>query len=216
MESLDASALLLEALSDKVLHQLPPAVWQDLFLGEGRASIRFRQLHLSLVHADSELMFRPERREFLGRQLQHLVASHHGLLDAYVAATALASFDDAQSAVRMAIDLQRLPGDWRLRIGVVSGPCTIALFDAGGRTWYTPIGALPERAAEVAASAAAGSIAIAPETYAPIEQQIQEAASGCLLTEEFHDSDLAHACITFAPGHGAVESTFAGLGFTAR
>jgi hypothetical protein len=216
MDLPDAPELLLEALSDKVLHQLPPAVWQELFLGEGRRSIRFREVYLCLVHADSEAGARPERRDFLARQLQELAARHHGLLDAYVAATALASFEDAESALQMAIALQRLPGDWRLRIGVVSGLCTLALFDAGGRTWCTPIGALPERAASVAATAAAGSIAIAPETYTPMERQIQVAAAGCLLTEEFHDSDLAHACITFAPDQGAGQSTFAGLGLTTR
>lgn len=216
MEWLDATALLLEALSDKVLHQLPPAVWQDLFLGAGRQSIRFRQMQLSLVHADSEMICGSARREYLGRQLQQLTADHRGLLDAYVDATALACFDDTEAAVRMAIELQRLQGDLRLRIGVVSGPCTLAQFDAGGHTWYTPIGTLPERAAAVAATAAAGSIAIAPETYAPLEQQIHRAAAGCLLTEEFQDSDLAHACITFAPSHGGLESTFAGLGLSMR
>ena len=46
-------ALLLEALSDKVLHQLPPAVWRELFLGAGRDSICFEERELTLVHADA-------------------------------------------------------------------------------------------------------------------------------------------------------------------
>jgi len=43
MDKMKDHALLMEALSEKVLHQLPSAVWQSLFLGEGRESIRFEQ-----------------------------------------------------------------------------------------------------------------------------------------------------------------------------
>ena len=48
MDASQEHAMLLEALSDKVLHQLPPKVWQELFLGPGRESIRFEQRHLTL------------------------------------------------------------------------------------------------------------------------------------------------------------------------
>ena len=43
MEEMKDHALLMEALSEKVLHQLPLEVWRSLFLGEGRESIHFEQ-----------------------------------------------------------------------------------------------------------------------------------------------------------------------------
>ena len=44
--------------------------------------------------------------------------------------------------------------------------------------------------------APSGSIVISPETYALVQEDVQAGAAGCLLTEEFHDSDLAQASIT--------------------
>jgi hypothetical protein len=65
----------------------------------------------------------------------------------------------------------------------------------------------------VAATAAAGSIALAPETYALVRDDIQIDAPGCLLMEEFHESNLAGVCLTPAPLRGEhALSTFAGLG----
>jgi hypothetical protein len=54
---------------------------------------------------------------------------------------------------------------------------------------------------------------ISPETYALVQDDLHANPAGCLLTEEFHDSDLAQACLTPAPLNTAM-STFAGLGLT--
>lgn len=175
MENTQEQALLLEALSDKVLHQLPPGVWKGLFLGAERDSIRFEQRHLTLVHADAEVP--PAQTgsitEHFYQELQRLNARHGGRLDPYVNATALVTFEDPASAVRMAIELQRAAEDVPLRIGVVSGLCTLAFFRAQGRLWCTPLGAEPARAAQVAASAAAGAIVISPEAYEPSELSVR-------------------------------------------
>jgi class 3 adenylate cyclase len=165
----EQQALMLEALSDKVLHQLPPAVWKNLFLGAERDSIRFEERHLTLVHADAEgpAGHPGSATERFYQELQRLNTRHGGRLDPYVNATALVTFEDPASAVRMAIELQRAAEAVPLRIGVVSGPCTLAFFRAQGRLWCTPLGAQPARAAQVAAGAAPGGIAISPETYEP-------------------------------------------------
>ena len=52
MQGIQDRALLLEALSDKVLHQLPPGVWKGLLLGTERESIRFEQRHLAQDYAE--------------------------------------------------------------------------------------------------------------------------------------------------------------------
>ena len=169
MEEIIDEPLLLEALSDKVLHQLAPSVWKNLFLGEGRNGIVFEQRQLTLVHVDAELQpgATGEAWENFCLQLQRLAARHGGRLDPYIEATALVTFEDPGAAMRMAMGLQRAADGLDLRIGIVSGPCVLAFIRAQGRLWCTPLGAQPERAAQVAAGAAAGGIVISPEAHAP-------------------------------------------------
>lgn len=182
-EAMD-EGLLLEALSDKVLHYLPAAVWKELFLGEGRHSIRFEQRQLTLLHAEaSDRAAVPPAWDRFCQELQRLAVHHQARLDPYVDATALASFDDPGSAVRMAMALQRAAAGLGLRVGVVSGRCTLAFFRSQGRLWCTPLGDQPQRAARVAAGAAPGGIVISPETYEPA-QGVEVA------TTDFHDSEI--------------------------
>ena len=169
MDEINDEPLLLEALSDKVLHQLPPSVWKHLFLGEGRQGIVFEQRQLTLVHVDAELQTgaTSEAWQKFCVQLQALAARNQGRLDPYVNATALVTFEDPGAAVRMAMALQRAATGLDLRIGIVSGPCVLAFIRAQGRLWCTPLGAQPERAARVAAGATPGAMVISPETHAP-------------------------------------------------
>ncbi|MBE7368346.1 hypothetical protein [Ramlibacter pallidus] len=183
--------LLLEALSDKVLHQLPPAVWKNLFLGAERDSIRFEERLLTLVHADAEVPAGGQGTvtERFYQELQRLNARHGGRLDPYVNATALVTFEDPGAAVRMAIELQRAAQEVPLRIGVVSGPCMLAFFRAQGRLWCTPLGDQPARAAKVAAGAAPGRIVISPETYNPTRISVRLRADS-RPAMEFSDSEV--------------------------
>ncbi|HEY8356249.1 MAG TPA: hypothetical protein VIL30_02210 [Ramlibacter sp.] len=186
MDPVTDQALLFEALSDKVLHQLPPSVWKELFLGEGRNSIHFEQRQLTLVHADAALPADEGATWATFRQeLQRLAARYHGRLDPYVHATALATFEDPAVAVRMAMALQRAAIGLGLRVGVVSGSCTLAFFRAQGRLWCTPLGPQPQRAARVAAGAALGGVVISPETYGPGEAPEDRCDS-----RDFQDSEL--------------------------
>ena len=190
METMQERALLLEALSDKVLHQLPPAVWKDLFLGAEGDTIRFEQRQLTLVYADVEAPAgKPgSATERFYQELQRLNTRHNGRLDPYVNATALATFENPGAAVRMAMELQRAAGEVALRVGVVSGICTLAYFRAQGRLWCTPLGPQTERAAAVAAGAAVGGIVISPETYGPHEGRAR--LQGDSDAPEFADSEL--------------------------
>lgn len=185
MDEITDELLLMEALSDKVLQQLPAAVWKGLFLGEGRASIQFARNHLTLLHADAEPQPDGSRawERFCGA-LQRLAARHGGRLDPYVKATALVFFEQPGAAVRMGFDLLRAADGLGMRVGVVSGPCTLAFFRAQGRLWCTPLGVQPARAAKVAASAPLGGIVISPETYAPGPRDAERAS-----TTGFQDSE---------------------------
>jgi class 3 adenylate cyclase len=190
MDSIQDRALLLEALSDKVLHQLPAAVWKGLFLGPERATIRFEERHLTLVHADLGTASGQAggAMERFHQELQRLNGRHNGRLDPYQERAALAAFENPGAAVRMAIELQRAAEGVTLRIGVVSGVCTLAYFRVQGRLWCTPLGAQPERAAQVAAGATVGGIVISPETYGPSESRTRLDADSD--APDFEDSEL--------------------------
>jgi hypothetical protein len=192
METIQEHGLLLEALSDKVLHQLPPAVWKGLFLGAERDSIRFEQRPLTLVYADVAVDVSAGQpgaaTERLYQEVQRLNTRHNGRLDPYVNAALLATFENPGAAVRMAIELQRAAEGVALRIGVVSGLCTLAYFRVQGRLWCTPLGTQPERAAEVAATASAGGIVISPETYGPNEGRVRLQTGAD--APDFEDSEL--------------------------
>lgn len=191
MDATPEQALLFEALSDKVLHQLPQAVWKGLFLGAGRDSIRFEQRTLTLVHADASVPAGEPGSvtERFYSELQRLNTRHGGRLDPYVNAMALITFEDPAAAVRMAMELQRAAGDVALRIGVVSGPCTLAFFQAQGRLWCTPLGEQPARAAQVAATAGVGGIVISPEACQPTELSVR-LRSDTRSAVDFRDSEV--------------------------
>jgi hypothetical protein len=88
----------------------------------------------------------------------------------------------------MAIELQRAAEGVALRLGVVSGVCTLAYFRVQGRLWCTPLGRQPQRAAQVAAGASLGGIVISPETYGPEERRARLHADSD--APDFEDSEL--------------------------
>lgn len=203
MSDAQGDALLLEALSDKVLHQLPPKVWKELILGAGRATIRFEQRHLTLVHVDAQTpVGQPgSATEGFYQELQRINVRHDGRLDPYVDAAALVTFEDPGAAMRMAMELQRFAGEIRLRIGIVSGPCTLAYFRAQGRLWCTPLGEQPARAANVAAAAVIGGIVVSPEAYA--SEDLDTRPAGLDVDADFADSERDMASL--AAGAKGVE-----------
>jgi len=206
MAGIQERALWLEALSDKVLHQLAAGVWKELFLGAERDSIRFEQRHLTLVHADLSAGSGAAPTGALERfhaELQRLNTLHHGRLDPYQDGGALATFENPGAAVRMAIDLQRAAAEVSLRIGVVSGICTLAYFRAQGRLWCTPLGEQAERAAAVAASATVGGIVISPEAYGADESRVRLDADDD--APDFGDSELDLSTLVWEPEEEGVD-----------
>ena len=211
MDTSHDEAMRMEALSDKVLQQLPQAVWRELFLGAGRETIHFEERNLSLVYVDAEVSEgeRGGADEAFYRELQRLNQRHDGRLDPYINATALVTFEDPGAAVRMALQLQQAARGLALRIGVVSGPCMLAYFRSQGRLWCTPLGEQPRRAAHVAASASAGGIVISPETYEPSLANAQRRAASLPLPD-FHDSEMDLSSLSQALGTTAVDIDLGG------
>jgi adenylate cyclase len=210
-----AHARRIESLSEKLARQLSPEDWQQLFHGAELEAIRFEQKVQTVLYAEpgeTRLWSERERDSFTA-EVEWLATRHHGSVDHYLDGGAAIFFDEPGPCVRMAMDLQRGAAHLHLRMGIHTGICDIGTFRSGHQARCTLIGPETGLAAKVAATAATGSIAVSPETYALVKDEIQTDASGCLLTEEFHDSDLAQVCLTPAPGTSAsATSTFAGLG----
>lgn len=210
-----AHARRIEALSEKLSRQLAPQEWQRLFHGDGAEGIRFVERVQTILFADAPGLADLEERarDSIAAEVEWLAMRHQGNVDHFSDSAALVFFDDPAACVRMAMDLQRCAGHLQLRIGLHTVVCDIAMFGCLGVQQFTLVGKEVSLAARVASTAATGSIAVSPETYALVRDDIHTDAPGCLLMEEFHDSDLAGVCLTPAPVKGEhALSTFAGLG----
>jgi CheY-like chemotaxis protein len=207
-----------EALAEKLSRHLAPVSWQRLFHGDGAGTIRFEEHQLSILYAEAPgADLEDERnRDSLAAELEWLATRHNGLVDLFEDAAGVVFFSDPGACVRMAMDLQRSARDLHLRMGVHTGICDIGTFRSDAEWRCTLLGHETRLAAKVAATAAIGSISISPETYALVKDVIHTDTAGCLLMEEFHDSDLAQVSLTPAPVKGSEHglSTFAGLGRT--
>jgi class 3 adenylate cyclase len=170
------------------------------------------QRDLTVLHAESELLCSSvgDAQRF-DDELKWLAECHHGELQPTAAGTTVLSFQTPLPALRMAVDLLRVAATMRLRIGLISGPCTVAISSATHATALV-VGDEPARAASVARGAAAGSILISAETYRSLADVFASEVCGCVVTEEYWDAELAHAMITPAPTAFAEMSSFAGLG----
>jgi len=202
-----------EALSEKMARHLAPDSWQRLFAGNDKPTIAFEQKQLTILFAETTARdgMGDRDRDHLAAEVEWLATRHGGRIDGFHDGAGVAFFDDPAACVRMAMELQRTASDLRLRVGVHTGICDIGTFRSDYETRCTLIGHETRLAAKVAATAAIGSIAVSPETYALVKEEIYAETTGCLLMEEFHDSDLAQVSLTPAPAPDAA-STFAGLG----
>jgi adenylate cyclase len=210
-----AHARRIEELSEKLSRHLSPQSWERLFHGAGVETIRFEQKQQTLLYAESGQVGGLSERnsDSFAAEVEWLATRHAGTVDRFIDGVAVVLFDEPASCVRMAMDLQRSANDLHLRMGIHTGVCDIGRFRTEFEATSTLVGHEVGLAAKVAATAASGSIAVSPETYALVKDDIRTDTSGCLLMEEFHDSGLAQVCLTPTPVKGEhTLSTFAGLG----
>ena len=205
----------MEEMAERLAWKLSPESWKDLFHGSIAPPVRFDEKQVTVLYAETVNMpaVSGRDRDSFDAEIDWLTTRHFGRVDPYVAGATVAFFDDPESAVRMAMDMQRSAKELHLRIGVHTGMAVVATLRVEGLVRCTLLGPQRDRAATVAASAAVGSIVISPETYALVQDKLHADSDGCVLMEEFHDSDLAQACLTPTPRSTQL-STFAGLGLS--
>jgi len=204
----------MEVLSERLSRHLSPDVWQRLFHGAGKETISFRQRTLTVLFIESGDLGGWTRfsQEGFMAEVRRLASNHYGAVDDFGWGGTVVFFEDAGDAVRTALDLQRSAPELKLRMGIHTCACELGTFRSGGESHCTLIGPETAATAHVAATAAYGSIVISPDAYALVQELVQEDVEGCLLTEEFQDSDVATASLTPTSSMGSAASTFAGLG----
>jgi adenylate cyclase len=210
-----AHARRIEELSEKLSRHLSPQAWERLFHGAELEAIHFEHKQQTLLYAETGNVGGLSERnsDSFAAEVQWLATRHQGTVDRFVDGAAVVFFDEPASCVRMAMDLQRSANELHLRMGIHTGICDIGHFRSEAEATSTLIGHEAGLAAKVASTAAIGSIAVSPETYALVKDEIRTDTSGCLLMEEFHDSGLAQVSLTPTPIKGeSTFSSFAGLG----
>jgi adenylate cyclase len=210
-----ARARRMDMLSERLASRLSPESFVQLFDGPERERAHFEQRLLTLLFVECpDLAGWSDRdRDGLMAEVEWLATRHHGAVDRFAWGGTAIFFDDPGACVDMSMELQRSASELRLRMGVTTGLCDVATFRCDGEVRSTLIGPETELAAQVAATAASGSIVISPEAYALVQHAVHADIKDCLLMEEFRDSDLATASITPTPLQGGhALSTFAGLG----
>ena len=202
----------LELLSEKLARYLIPDSWNRLFHGEDLGSIRFEEKPVTLLYAETTLLpnFGERERDAFQAEAEWLAARYRGQLDPFVWGAAVAFFDKPQTAVRMAMELQRSAIRLQLRIGVHTGTAVVATFTSDGQTRRSVLGPECVVAAKVASGAATGSISISPQTYALVQGDLHTEKAGGLIAEAFRDSDLGRASVSSSRTSGEL-SSFASL-----
>jgi hypothetical protein len=142
------------------------------------------------------------------------VDRHDGMVDPCADGFAFVSFPDAEAALRTAVELQRLVPRARLRMGLGTGRCRMALVSAGGSDFLMLLGSERARIEAMTARAAPGTIQLAPEAYESLQGTISQDLGSCLLLQEFDHDVLTEVSLTLPPDAAADVSTFAGLGLT--
>jgi hypothetical protein len=181
-------------------------------LGQPGVAMRLEYRQLTVLHVESPHLLERAPAARFREEFEWLCDCNLGQLEPGQRGTAVAVFQQPQAALLTAIALQRACGDLRLRIGLASGRCVVAVFEDDTQWPAIATGPSLEQAATCAGQASEGSILVEPDTYRKLDAAIIEHAGECVLTEEFYGSELARVSITPAPAPSAELSSFAGLG----
>ena len=208
------STSMIEALSARVRRSLPEPVWHQTFVVEEGRGVSFEQCTLTLLHADPTV---PEGRgdsERVRRELRWLAASQGGRVDHSAAPSSLTMFKNPRAALRMALALQNAVADVQFRVGLYTGHCTLALFQAQERQWALVVGAERKHAAAMAWNAVAGTVALSAGAHQALGADLTDEVAGAMVSEEFDGGALVQATVILPPRPTAFQSSFAGLGLT--
>jgi hypothetical protein len=212
MAGVDEKSRLLDEFSTQVQRHFPESVWRSLFEERsGKAGFGSAQRTLLCVECLTE---GPFSRDNVVASLKRLARRHEGIVDPCADDFAFLSFAEPEAALRTAVELQRLVPRARLRMGLGSGRCRMAVCSAGGQDFLILLGSERARIEELTRRAAPGTVQLAPEQYETLQGTITHDLGSCLVMAEFDNEVLTQVSLTLPPDVTAEVSTFAGLGLT--
>jgi hypothetical protein len=212
MVCVEEKSKLLDEFCEQVRRHFREGVWRSLFEDRsGSAEFGSAQRTLVCVECPST---GPFQKDGVVASLTRLARRHDGVVDPCAGDFAFVSFPDAEAALRTAVELQRLVPRARLRMGLGTGRCRMALVSAGGRDFLMLLGSERARIEALTARAAPGTIQLAPEAYGHLQATISHDLGSCLVLQEFDHDVLTEVSLTLPPDAAADVSTFAGLGLT--
>ena len=202
---LEANNEFLAGVSMKISKYLSPQVYRSVFAGERDVAISTERKKLTVFFSDisdftstTEQLQPEEITQLLNEYFTEMsrIADEHGAtVDKFVGDAIIAFFgdpqtkgvaQDAQSCLRMAIDMQRrlseMADQWRergiehpfrARMGINTGYCNVGNFGSSERMDYTIIGAEANLAARLEKVAEPGGIVISYETYAHVSNVVE-------------------------------------------
>jgi hypothetical protein len=212
MVGVEEKSRLLDEFSTQVQRHFPDSVWRSFFEERSaRASFGSAQRTLLCVECPTE---GPFTREGVVASLKRLARRHDGVVDPCADEFAFVSFPDPEDALRTAVELQRLVPRARLRMGLGSGRCRMALCKAGELDFLMLLGSERARIEALTRRAAPGTLQLAPEAYDSLQDMVANDLGSCLVLVEYDEDVLTEVSLTLPPDATADVSTFAGLGLT--
>jgi len=203
---------LVDALSQRVLRHLSASAWRSLFLRPVEEVTQTTPVYGTLLCAAAQVpAWTPNAAA--QRDLEFLARSHGGDLDPFPAACGLVRFDDPKAALAMAVELQQAASEVRYQVGIATGECILATLQLEGAPLPVLVGGVVERVEALTRQATAGSIRLAPESFALLQDDVAR-ITGCMVATEYEGDAAGATSLMLAPRSNAFLSTFAGLGLT--
>lgn len=212
MMQVEEKTSLLAEFARNIERHFPETVWRSLYEERtGKAEFGSAKRTLLCVECPEE---GPITRHGVVAALNRVAPQLQGLVDPCPGEFAFASFHDPRSAMQTAVRLHQMMPKARLRMGLGTGRCRIALCKAAGADFLMLLGAERARIEALAARGSPGTTQIAPEAYMELEEWLQHELGSCVVMAEYEGDELSEVSVTLPPDRGAELSTFAGLGLT--
>jgi hypothetical protein len=205
MHHLEERELILEQLSNWLLHTGALPVWRGVFLAEGRRQVLFAQETITALFSQYPLDWTTERARAFSMNAG-------GRLSPMAAGELFVAFDSPAAALRAALELQREERARPLRMGIASGRFACADVRYGSKTHRVYYGDEVDRIRAMVQSCVPGTLQLCPDTYRAVQRVVSMEVPQTLVTTELVGAEVVAASITLPPPDNAYLSSFAGLG----
>lgn len=199
-----------DEFAEQVRRHFPDDVWRSLFQDRtGHAQFGTAPRTVLCVGAPDAGAL---SRATLQTMVQRLARLHQGHVDPCADSFVFVSFARPESALRMALALQRATARAKLRMGLHSGRCHVARARTEVADFLVLLGPERARTEALASRAAGGTVQLSTDAYEALGGQISDDLGSCVLMAEFDGELLTDISLALPPNSTSEHSSFAGLG----